>query len=448
MKINQQTKANVVMFVVSLLPPLIINCSITDSFFPFQFVNFILIVWCACRIFSFDNKPISSDTITYLFIYIFLGIAPLYQFSAKALLWGGAPIKDTDYFYATIILLGGILIYDMAYRVYYYSKRHLRQSKSSTHAKSLQLSNTRALILSTLSLVITLYAYKDYPILLILREYNEDVKIVFDAFSNTSLNLIYTIVIRPIPIVVLMYYNIISKKQCLFSYILLFIVLITNFPLSLPRFYVAGLYLPLMFTYYRHLIYKPLLIKFIFIFGILFVFPFLNQGRTVTSISELEVSIIPDYEMFLTGHFDTFQNGLRVIRDNYVTYGEQLLGVILFGFPRSIWPGKPIGSGGVIAEEFGLTFDHIALNYWAEGWINFGLIGIVLFSIILGKINATFDIKFYKRKPSICYMTIYFIYLGMLFFILRGDLISCVAYMVGLSAATYGCSKLIIHKSR
>ncbi|WP_290383534.1 hypothetical protein, partial [Muribaculum intestinale] len=70
-----------------------------------------------------------------------------------------------------------------------------------------------------------------------------------------------------------------------------------------------------MFTYYRHLIYKPLLIKFIFIFGILFVFPFLNQGRTVTSISELEVSIIPDYEMFLTGHFDTFQNGLRVIRD-------------------------------------------------------------------------------------------------------------------------------------
>ncbi|WP_348689892.1 hypothetical protein, partial [Paramuribaculum intestinale] len=93
-----------------------------------------------------------------------------------------------------------------------------------------------------------------------------------------------------------------------------------------------------MFTYYRHLIYKPLLIKFIFIFGILFVFPFLNQGRTVTSISELEVSIIPDYEMFLTGHFDTFQNGLRVIRDNYVTYGEQLLGVILFWFPRSIWP--------------------------------------------------------------------------------------------------------------
>lgn len=427
-----------------MLPAIIINLSIPTPYLPFQIVNLLLIIWCAYRIFPFHYTPLSSDTITYLFIYIFLGIAPLYQFSKGISIWGGESIKAFDYFYVTLILIGAVLIYDIAYRI----TSGTIISQSNTLNKHYVFIKSKAFILCVISLIITLYAYRSYPILLIFREYNEDTRIVFDAFSNTSLNLIYIICIRPLPIVVLMYYNLMHQKQTFFSFLILFIALITNFPLSLPRFYVAGLYLPLLFTYFKSLIRKPLLIKYLFIIGILFIFPFLNQGRTVNSLSELEIGLIPDYDMFLTGHFDTFQNGLRVIRADFVTYGKQLLGVLLFWFPRSIWPGKPVGSGSVIADQFDLSFDHIALNYWAEGWINFGLPGTIIFSIILGVINAKLDIRFYKTRATLIYRIIYYIYIGMLFFILRGDLISCVAYMIGLAIVTYGCSKFIISKSR
>ena len=40
-----------------------------------------------------------------------------------------------------------------------------------------------------------------------------------------------------------------------------------------------------------------------------------------------------------------------------------------------MWPDKPIGSGGFIAEQYDFFFDHISLNYWAEGYINFGILG-------------------------------------------------------------------------
>lgn len=435
------------MIFISLIPPSIINLSISEPYLPFQIVNLCLIIWCVFRVFSFSNTTISSKTITYLFIYIFFGIAPLYQFSTGISIWRGEPIRSIDYFYGTSIIFGAILVYDWAYNwVYNYphSSKHYNFSPK-IKLNSPEFNKASALIICLISFVITLYAFKSYPILLFFREYTYDTKVTFNTFDSTSLNLIYTIIIRPIPVIVLMYYNLTCKKRNLFSLTLLLITIITNFPLSLPRFYVAGLYLPLLFTYYKSLIRRPLLIKVLFIVGILYIFPFLNQGRTASSMSEIEISFIPDYNMFLTGHFDTFQNGLRVMRADFVTHGRQLLGVILFWFPRSIWPEKPIGSGGEIADEFGLTFDHIALNYWAEGWINFGFLGTILFSILLGIINAKLDSKFNNTQITTNYRVGYYIYLGMLFFILRGDLISCIAYMTGFAIINYISSKLILY---
>lgn len=86
--------------------------------------------------------------------------------------------------------------------------------------------------------------------------------------------------------------------------------------------------------------------------------------------------------MFKEGHFDSYQSILSVLNSEIITYGNQLLGVLLFWVPRSIWSNKPIGSGAFMAEITNLDFSNISMNYFAEGYINFGVFGMFLFLLV------------------------------------------------------------------
>ena len=429
------------MYILCLLPPLIINIEIgNNGNILFQVTNLIIILFALYRIYPLSCKNGKTDTnaILYLFIYIFIGIAPLYQFSKHVTLWGGEQLTGDHFFITNCVIIIALLVYEIFYILFYnQNKTHLNQEKK----KQRRITKVYPIAIAVFSTAITLYVFRTYPMLLILRELRGEEIIRFNAFNNTSLNLIYTIVIRPIPLIVLVFYNFYFNKFDKVCIFLLIISLITNFPLALPRFYVAALYLPLIFSFLKKLIFHHILIKNCFILGILYIFPFLNQGRTVEQIEDISFSTSINYEMFLEGHFDTFQNFTRVIINNTVTWGEQMLGVILFWVPRTIFPNKPIGSGGYIAHLYGLNFDHISLNYWGEGWINFGLIGVLIFSIILAFVNAHLDYKFWHNRGHLLSKVIYFVYLGLMFFILRGDLISCFAYTIGMFLSAYLCYK-------
>ena len=434
---------NLILYILCLFPVLVMHLGIRGQLL-FQLTNFIIIFWALYRVFPLfhDNVKIDTNAILYLFIYIFIGIAPLYQFINNVTIWGGEKLKDNDYVITNLVFILALLFYDFFYQYFYSKQQKTKSCSGSGNANSLKDYRTVfPIIIALLSTAFTLYTFKSYPQLLFWRELRGEDKIVFDTFGNTSLNLIYTIVIRPIPLLMLVFYNFIYKRFDSKCILLLILALITNFPLSLPRFYVAGLYLPLLFSFFRALIKSDILIKTSFIIGILYIFPFLNQGRTVSKINELSFSTSINYDMFLEGHFDTFQNFARVIIHNTVTWGQQLLGVIFFWVPRSIYTDKAIGSGGYIAHLYNLQFDHISLNYWGEGWINFGLLGVPLFSMLLAYVNAKFDYKFWQQTCSYYFVVIYFVYLGLIFFILRGDLISCFAYTVGMFISSYLCYK-------
>ena len=435
------------LYLLCLFPVFIINMEIGNNGYSlFQWTNLIIVLFALYKIYPLFSQIGRTDTnsILYLFIYLFIGIAPLYQYSKHVTLWGGEQLTGEHFFLTNCIFIIALISYEFFYKLFY-NKEHAKP-KQNLHIRY-HTNKKLPILITILSTLITLYAFKSYPLLLFLREIRGEEIIKFDSFGNTSLNLIYTILIRPIPITVLVFYNYFYSKfdkSCIF---LLIISLITNFPLSLPRFYVAALYLPLLLSFFKKLIYHHILIKNCFILGTLYLFPFLNQGRTVKQIDDISFSTSINYEMFLEGHFDTFQNFTRVIINDTVTWGQQLIGVILFWVPRSIFPNKPIGSGGYIAHLYGLNFDHISLNYWGEGWINFGIVGIPIFSIILAYINAKLDYKFWENRGMLLFAVIYFIYLGLMFFILRGDLISCFAYTVGMFLSAYLCYKTFTIKS-
>ena len=67
--------------------------------------------------------------------------------------------------------------------------------------------------------------------------------------------------------------------------------------------------------------------------------------------------------------------------------------------PRAIWSSKPDGVGRIIAYNEGFPKDtnvSFAAGYMGEGWINFGLLGMFLFSIFFGGLSGIFSVLFYK----------------------------------------------------
>ena len=114
-----------------------------------------------------------------------------------------------------------------------------------------------------------------------------------------------------------------------------------------------------------------------------------------------------------------------------MTYGKQLLGALLFFIPRSIWPSKPFGSGYTVFTAFNNPFSNVSCPLIAEGYINFGLFGIIIFALMFGYLSSYLDCKFknnISKRDS--FILLYPFLLGAYFFMLRGDLMSSYAYLL------------------
>ena len=82
-------------------------------------------------------------------------------------------------------------------------------------------------------------------------------------------------------------------------------------------------------------------------------------------------------------NFDASQEFMIAMKWQTITWGYQLLGALFFFVPRAIWATKPIGSGAMLASHQPRAFTNIAMPYWGEGYMNFGILGVVIFTIIL-----------------------------------------------------------------
>ena len=137
---------------------------------------------------------------------------------------------------------------------------------------------------------------------------------------------------------------------------------------------------------------------------------------------------------------------MRVIKDDIVTYGNQLLGALFFWIPRSVWPSKPVGSGYFVAEQTELSFNNISMPFWGEGYINFGYLGVIIFAIALAIVIARIDSKFWNKVVTQQNLEPikYYLLLGLLIFILRGDMLSSTAYTCGIITSYYFIKKTVL----
>lgn len=254
-------------------------------------------------------------------------------------------------------------------------------------------------------------------------------------------------------------YNQAWLVNLVFISIIFVLIIITKNPLIEKRNALGPVYLLIVFLFF------PLLLNSnvkscLFLFGVMVIgFP-LIQIVTHIEYGALELLSNPslitsavDREDFNRGYmslnYDAFCNigiALEIVQEQGFSYGYQLLSALLFFIPRTLWATKPDSSGLLIGdyviENHGYYFANLSNPLVSEGYMNFGILGVVIAAIALAMTCVYFltwlNSNDYLKRAVAFYFAMH------LLFLLRGDFTNGYSYFVGTFVGLYVIPKTII----
>ncbi|WP_168098971.1 O-antigen polymerase [Thermotoga sp. RQ7] len=391
----------------------------------------------------FKNSPYSISNATILgFFYSFFWLAPYIQLTNRRFP-NTMPFDDELIILTNLVITLFIFAYCFTrfllkdYRIVPFSSHHLNIEPSTIFLKAIFLISILISFL-LLPMVIKLFVNREW---LIEKQ----------SLSLIVRNFLFSIPTFPI-FYLSTYKSYFARKLGAIKYnmlliISIFMLLLFANPITGKRNLIGPIYLSVLFLWLRSK--KWLLHSFFIIVIVLTVlFPltksFTHSSLTIGSFSKafLRMESYNIYKELQGLDFDAWSMlmaGIDYIRKYEITYGRQILGVLLFWIPRSQWTNKPVGSGHLVAEkllmkQYAMWFTNLSFPLPAEGLINFGLIGVIMFAIFLGVVSRYLDTlqntEGYLRTLSI-FTAFYLIY------VLRGDLMSSFAYYVGRILGMY-----------
>jgi hypothetical protein len=182
--------------------------------------------------------------------------------------------------------------------------------------------------------------------------------------------------------------------------------------------------------------------------GLILVMPVLNLSRRV-SFSQINWGDYEPSNIAATldfGDFDAYQmlSDTLNMPDDQITLGWQWFGNTFYMLPRSMWPNKPGGSGAYVANYYGLGFTDLCDPLPAEGYVNFGYPGVVVWALCFGWFLAYLDRLYWSSinrpdaVPPKINQLVYPFNCGLVFYMMRGDYSASFQDMSAFILATWG----------
>ena len=156
-----------------------------------------------------------------------------------------------------------------------------------------------------------------------------------------------------------------------------------------------------------------------------------KSGSVVESLTS------PDFDAFAQ-----INNTLLYVENHGITNGNQAAGVLLFWVPRRFWPEKPSDTGILLSESRRYDFGNLSAPIWSELFINGGWLALVVGMIGLGWLVRSRDNGIERslhnaRAPGIidCVLPFY------LMILLRGSLLQAMSYLLVIVGSTIFVSR-------
>jgi hypothetical protein len=396
------------------------------------------------------NERISLRVIFWFYTYVFMAAVPLFQIYYNA--WRYRPAESLITLGIVLIIIGS-LFFELGYRL---SRVKLRSRVMGLRQIEIKKWTIMIYVVLTITIIATL-----------INGFDISSSIVRRLFGNTysPIENIVEFTLRPsiffLTILLIFYFKCknvfgISSIGKIFLVILIIFLLIN--PFSGARSLIFFLYFGLFFIIYKD---KLLNIKFFFVY-----FLFLGilgsqlqeELRRNFTLGSQDADSATTLDYIFGGSFDGFENTIHTIAhlsEYGSTYGYQLIGAILFFIPRHLWPTKPTGSGEYLSDNyisnyFEIYFTNIATPLISEIIINTHYLIAPLLMYLVGKICAKIDFTFKNNinitkrinyvtgKVYVTYLMLFYpVSLGAFFFMLRGDLMTSLSFIVGLLISSY-----------
>ncbi len=390
------------------------------------------------RLFS-DGRPYSLNKVWWLFAIVFLGIVPSAQIAVRTTPWHTGDILLPTMLKANFLILLCFGIYE-GVRVWASGNfiPHAEEAPPPVAPVLIrQFSHLGpAVMLFCGAALAVVFGYKG----LFLRGHMETQLWQY----GTTFQLLFDKGLRGTMLWCCMAAIILHRQHRLERSTLALILIpgiIFNFPLALPRYLTLTIYLGWalaagLSVFKRRHAFSVLLLALFMLIAPLFS---VTRYAGIDMKERLEHPARIFQKAVIVSDYDAWSSLCRVIQFTDMhgaTNGRQLTGVALFFVPRGVWPTKPIGSGAFLFNELNLGFNNVACTFLAEGYINFGIIGSIVFTALLALLVARYDGWYWRRGGRLRFTLprlFYFVAIGMFFFILRGDLMSSFAYTAGFA---------------
>lgn len=371
-----------------------------------------------------DSRIISANKFFWYFQFIFMGVAPLCQYLSEYYPWS-VKIEDTDMEIAQLMVLCRSILYMLFYhrsklKVGYHNIGG-RVSNSLTGDRSFSWFSLAVIFVCVVAGFALLVEMIGFYNLFFRSENTLDIE-------NSTINFVVRKFLTALPAMACGVYLLVIRKKKSFLMIaglavFIFTTVCSNFPTSTTRYWMGTIFIGILFVAIIRR-KESRLVDFGIIFGLLIAFPLFYWFKTMTITYFVggSVKFSGITESLNTVDFDAFTlvaRSVRYVRENGITWGQQLINIILFFVPRSIWKGKPITTNVLIAFSQNQKFTNLSCPLPAEGYVNFGWVGVIAYCFIYAKFNYYIDDVFWNRNsdeeisvinmvyPFLCVITLY-----------------------------------------
>lgn len=397
------------------------------------------IIYITKKLIIEEKKEYSFKMIFWLFNLMFLSISPMLQYLSNTYVLKNIILKDTSFIYQNIIILIYMITFDFIYKINYNQKNIKRLIVIEKFSIK---SYKKTLPILLISLFITFIILG--PNAMFSRKFGSSVKLMVMGVDLGTIITEALIYMSCFMVLV----NVCSFREnknlsritrSIISFIILFLIV---FPTAKPRFITGSVYLGI-FLFLKKRFKNKNTFTIIFIVSFLLIMPSLSNARMHNSVVETleNFKIANPYEYLIKGDTTSYVMGLsgvQYLESNNFLYGKQMISNILFFIPRSLWPDKLASLGSWLADYSNHTHNNMDSPLFMEFFVDYGYIGLILFTSIMALICSKLDYKYWNicinSDENYFFKYVYPFLVIIFFFLNRGAFMSTFARTVNLIA--------------